>query len=921
LRKITLLIFLTSALFASPYWVYFTNKTTTQTKVNIKLSEAASERRMRSSLHAAANFDDIPLHPRYIRMLEIAGAKIRTRSRWLNAVSVELEPSTLTQAQAGNINLFSRFNFVSSVKPVAVLMEKEHPTLLKKERLDTALYGNTFAQLSLLNIPKVQEMGYFGNGVKVGFLDSGLKRDHPVFNTLKLGAEHDFVTGDEIYIYEQATAQQLPLISNYEIIKQPEKHGDNLFFVADVILGASSSKRTLFWSKKQANSWTSPASISATTAITRSYAVSGNAKLLLVWEQGNDEESRELRWGEIINGNFAQGTSPTVLKTNARNPLLLSDTSSEFLFYVKGDSVIELLKGKWNSDNMNWENSSKIAINAKGVIFDRPQVFISNDTILVSALDLIKGKLYFARSIDAGSSFTTLSSPVVNEVSSYGFCYRYLVTAEINSDGSTSLHFFSTSNWGNSWTTYLSKEKYLVISNINLKFHKGLMQIAFESAGQIYSINQTKTGDIASWSPAAKISSPDFCYEPYITTDTNNLEIIWTYRGDKNTDFDKNEDGVQPPPTSRSQPSHGSRVTALVAGYQGLTYIGAAPGVEVYIGKTEKHINRYGSEYEFRVEEDLWVEGLEWMERMGVDIVNSSLAYGDWYSYSDRNGVTSPASRAASMAAERGVLVVNAAGNVRDYEHYIIPPADARGILSVGGVDTLGNWWAQGAASSGSAVGPTYDGRMKPELVAPATGVLVIDVDSDFRKYFYGNGTSYAAPLITGAAALMLEVHPEYKGNPDTIITLLQKSASNASAPNDTLGYGIPDVYRAILPLPQDADTFSINELLPPFPNPFNPTNHKRIYFPFRLSKASFVDIRIYTLSGELLIKKSLTPLVPNITNDIAVGSYNSLTDLQTMGAFWNATTADGKPVGAGLYLLVMKTRYGSYATRFALVR
>jgi len=431
----------------------------------------------------------------------------------------------------------------------------------------------------------------------------------------------------------------------------------------------------------------------------------------------------------------------------------------------------------------------------------------------------------------------------------------------------------------------------------------------------------SSSGDITSWDTPASLAS-EFCYQPHLSFNAGELEVIWTLRGDDNTDYDPSEDGYDI--AGNSQPAHGSRTAALAVGYQGRFYIGAAPAAWLYVAKTEKHINRYGSSYEMRIEEDTWVGGLEWLERNGVDIVNSSLAYGDWYSDDELDGQTSPASRAATMAANRGMLVVNAAGNVTSSVSYVKPPADAYGILTVGGVDTLGNWWEQGLQTSGSAVGLPDDGRIKPELVAPASGVYVIDVDDTISRYYYGNGTSYAAPLVAGIAALMLQVHPEYRGDPDTIISILQQSASNYSSPNDTMGYGIPDAYQAILPLPDDIDTFSRNELLAPYPNPFHPCSEDYVYFPFRLNKASTrIALRIFTLSGELVCEKSLGPMqaVNPEDDEIPIGTYEDAAELTQMGAYWNGLAQNGQRAASGLYLVVLSTQYGHHTSKFVLVR
>lgn len=916
----SLLLLAATAFAQGPYWIYLANKGEWRSPDVMRVHRFTAERRQASKLASKAGFGDIPLHPRYLRLIELSGARIRARSRWLNAVSVQTDSMRLESLQA--------MPFVRSVEPVAVeIIQLPMNLIQRKEPIEPEHYGNTYTQLDLLNIPEVHNLGIFGQGVRIGFLDTGFKRDHTVFRTVRLGAEHDFITGDEIMLWDSSSDTSASAVSNYEIVQQPELHKDWLFFIADSTALNATTARVLFAAHRNTSSWDtiialSEPRITYTDGIARSHAVTakreGNS-MLVVWEAGstNDYRRRDLHCGVLSNTSFKEFAR--LPESNCRNPFLISNQSdTSILLYVRDEGMVRMNRAVWTLDNVEWLGASQVF--APGGILDQPKASVSGDTVLVAALDLTKGALHLARSVDKGQNFSDISSPTEEEVVAFDLEGNHLVVAFVDkAQGGFRLASFETSNAGSTWTDFIHPDVFEVIGSIDLlSIAGGGLHAVFESAGDI--LLTSSPGAVDSWSTPS-ILAHEFSYQPCLAFNAGELEVVWSSRGDEDTDYDPGEDWRDV--DGFSQPAHGSRTAALAVGYQGRYYIGASPGAELYVAKTEKHVNLYGSTYEMRIEEDIWIEGLEWLERKGVDIVNSSLAYGDWYSNDELDGKTSPASRAARMASERGVLITNAAGNVESAAPYISPPGDAYGIITVGGVDTLGNWWEHGVGVTGSAVGLPDDGRIKPELVAPAAGVYVIDVDDTISYYFYGNGTSYAAPLVAGIAALMLEVHPEYRGDPETIISLLQQSAS-ASSPNDTIGYGIPDAYQAILPLPSNIDTFSRNELLAPYPNPFYPGSQALIYFPFRLNKASTrIRLRIFTLSGERVLEKPLIPPggTEGTDDEIAIGAYDDPADLEQIGAFWNGLTENGKPVASGLYLVVLSTQYGSHASKFLLLR
>ncbi len=230
---------------------------------------------------------------------------------------------------------------------------------------------------------------------------------------------------------------------------------------------------------------------------------------------------------------------------------------------------------------------------------------------------------------------------------------------------------------------------------------------------------------------------------------------------------------------------HGINVLSIISGnYQG-ELIGPAYKSTYLLARTEDVFS------ESHAEEDNWVAAMEWADSLGVDIITTSLNYfqqfddpTEDYPLSALDGETTIITRAANIAAERGILVVNSAGNEGSSPSSIWPPSDSPHVLSVGAIDT------QQDITSFSSRGPTYDGRIKPNVVAQGSDVyMAAGVVSSFRR---GNGTSFAAPQIAGLAALLLQAHPQL--TPDSVISIFQDFGDQAHAPNNTYGWGIPDI-------------------------------------------------------------------------------------------------------------------------------
>jgi hypothetical protein len=249
-------------------------------------------------------------------------------------------------------------------------------------------------------------------------------------------------------------------------------------------------------------------------------------------------------------------------------------------------------------------------------------------------------------------------------------------------------------------------------------------------------------------------------------------------------DFVNDDDVVENEPGDpSSQHNHGTITLSAIMGYEPGELIGPAFGASVILAKTED------VSQEVPIEEDNWVAGLEWIESLGADVVSSSLGYYDWYEFADLDGNTAVTTIAADLAVGRGLVVVNSAGNSRNGFGHIIAPADGDSVIAVGAVSLSGEY------ASFSSPGPTYDGRIKPDVMALGVGNHVVSVQSD-TEYGTASGTSLSCPLAAGVAALVLSRVPSL--NPLQVREAMRETADRAQAPDNDYGWGILDALAAV---------------------------------------------------------------------------------------------------------------------------
>ena len=289
---------------------------------------------------------------------------------------------------------------------------------------------------------------------------------------------------------------------------------------------------------------------------------------------------------------------------------------------------------------------------------------------------------------------------------------------------------------------------------------------------------------------------------------------------------------------------HGTNVLSLIGANMPELLVSGAPDADFILCITEDVLSEY------RIEEYNWVKAAEFADSLGVDIINSSLGYIDFddprmdYFAEDLDGSTAVISQGASIAGQKGVLVVNSVGNYGGRgERSITAPADAKGILSIGAVDI------NLQRASFSSQGPNALDELKPELVTYGNGVFLIRSSGAVNP---ANGTSFSAPQITALAAGLWQAKPEWTKN--QLIDALLKSGSQAKNPDNELGYGIPDFVRAyygeVLSVEENAEV----EDWKIYPNP---NEGQELFVDF--GQSNQVAIRLFDVSGALIIDREIS--------------------------------------------------------------
>ena len=289
--------------------------------------------------------------------------------------------------------------------------------------------------------------------------------------------------------------------------------------------------------------------------------------------------------------------------------------------------------------------------------------------------------------------------------------------------------------------------------------------------------------------------------------------------------------------------THGMSVLSIICANISGTFIGSAPEADFALIRTED------ASAENIIEEIFWAAGAEYADSIGADIINVSLGYTDYdipewnHTNQDLDGNTTWISKAANIAAEKGMLVVVAAGNNgTSPPPNLGAPADSYNVLSVGALQ------ADSIFADFSSQGPTADGRFKPEVMSVGKGTYL----QHNNATGFGNGTSFSTPIITGLAACLWQANKNASSY--EIMDAIISSANLFYNPNDSLGYGIPDFNSAnkILKDIEKQKNESDNQILA-FPNPFA----HNLILRFNQTIYNKVNISIYNVTGQILFCKN----------------------------------------------------------------
>jgi len=302
---------------------------------------------------------------------------------------------------------------------------------------------------------------------------------------------------------------------------------------------------------------------------------------------------------------------------------------------------------------------------------------------------------------------------------------------------------------------------------------------------------------------------------------------------------------------------HGARVLSIMAAQETGNFQGSAPDAQYYLFRTEDAAT------ETPVEMSYWVAAAERADSLGVDVMNVSLGYltfdnaNENLTYADMDGQSAFISRGANVASEKGMIVVVSAGNSGNSTNhpYIAAPADADGAFSIGAVNSS----LQKAGFS--SIGPTADNRLKPNVMAQGSGTALINENGTLVS---GSGTSYSAPLISGAMACLLQAFPNL--TPQQIITTVEQSADNFNTPNNDYGYGIPD-FGAVF------NTLSNQQIAINGDFNYYITKDKNLFLELP-EKHPAVSVSLYNLKGQRLWNGTLEDQTPMYLGGINPGIY-----------------------------------------------
>ena len=240
-----------------------------------------------------------------------------------------------------------------------------------------------------------------------------------------------------------------------------------------------------------------------------------------------------------------------------------------------------------------------------------------------------------------------------------------------------------------------------------------------------------------------------------------------------------------------SETDHGTKVLSIMGTYRPHLFIGTAPKASYWLLRSEDQ------QTEQEVEEDYWTMAAEFADSVGCDVINSSLGYSEydhkWMSYQQwqLDGKTAFVSRSAAMLAQKGIVLCNSAGNsgMGPWKKIGVP-ADADHILTIGAISDMDTH----RIAAFSSVGPTQDGRVKPDLVAIGAPARVISGRGTITSSM---GTSFSSPVVCGLVACLWQAMRDKKAL--EMLDIIRRTGHNYQHPDNIYGYGVPDFWQAFM--------------------------------------------------------------------------------------------------------------------------
>jgi serine protease AprX len=369
------------------------------------------------------------------------------------------------------------------------------------------------------------------------------------------------------------------------------------------------------------------------------------------------------------------------------------------------------------------------------------------------------------------------------------------------------------------------------------------------------------------------------------------LNVISKYdfiHKDTDVDYDPEQD-------LSSQISHGTSVLSTLAGFSQGNLIGPAFNANFLLAKTENMSS------ETPAEEDFWIAAAEWADSIGADIISSSVGYLDWYSYKDMDGNTAPITIAADLAVKKGIIVVNAAGNEADDAwKYIIAPADGDSVITAGAVNS------KQMLAGFSSLGPTFDRRIKPDVVAMGVSTRAVSPPSSEElgtTYRGFSGTSFSTPIVSGVAALVLSAFPNLTAM--QVREALIGTADRYNNPDNSYGYGLVNALAAIYFWGKPPSLPEKHKLSGNYPNPYSAEKSGYTIIQYELAEETSIQIKIFNILGQKIatIAEGIRPAGP------------------AQRAIWDGTDDFGMVVPSGIYIISAKLGGEVFIKKMSLVK